>query len=57
MRGDHIVTLVVQVPENLTEEQKKILNEYEATTIVDVRPATDSAGTFSFGDHKRRKKK
>lgn len=57
MRGDHIVTLVVQVPENLTEEQKKILNEYEATTVVDVRPATDSAGTFTFGDHKRRKKK
>lgn len=57
MRGDHIVTLVVQVPENLTEEQKKILNEYEATTLVDVRPAKDSAGTFSFGDHKRRKKK
>ena len=57
MRGDHIVTLVVQVPENLTEEQKKILNEYEATTLVDVRPAKDSAGSFTFGDHKRRKKK
>ena len=56
-RGDHYVTLVVQVPEKLTEEQKKILNQYEQATLVETRPATDSAGPFTFGDHKRRKKK
>lgn len=57
-RGDHYVTLVVQVPEKLTAEQKRILNEYEQATLVETRPATDSVGTsFSFGDHKKRKKK
>lgn len=56
-RGDHFVTLVVQVPENLTEEQKNILNQYEQASLVETRPATDSAGSFTFGDHKRRKKK
>ena len=40
-----------------TEEQKKILNQYEQATLVETRPATDSAGPFTFGDHKRRKKK
>ncbi len=57
VRGDHYVTLIVQVPENLTEEQKNILNQYEQVTQVQTRAATDSSGSFSFGDHKKRKKK
>ncbi|MBQ2803447.1 MAG: molecular chaperone DnaJ, partial [Lachnospiraceae bacterium] len=28
VRGDHYVTLIVQVPDKLTEEQKSILNQY-----------------------------
>ena len=32
-RGDHYVTLVVQVPEKLTEEQKKILNPVSYTHL------------------------
>jgi molecular chaperone DnaJ len=57
VRGDHFVTLVVQVPENLTEEQKKILNQYENASgpAVNARSSTDSAGDFSFGGHKKKK--
>ena len=56
-RGDHYVTLVVQVPDKLTEEQKSILHQYAAVSGVEVRAATDQpAGTGSlFGDHKRKK--
>lgn len=55
VRGDHYVTLVVQVPDKLTEEQKSILNQYANTTAVNARSSTDSAGGFSFGDHKKKK--
>ena len=56
VRGDHYVTLVVQVPENLTEEQKSILNQYEnASGGVNTRSSTDSSGDFSFGGHKKKK--
>lgn len=55
VRGDHYVTLVVQVPDKLTEEQKTILNQYANTTGVNARSSTDSAGGFSFGDHKKKK--
>jgi len=56
-RGDHYVTLVVQVPESLTDEQKSILNQYESTTDsgVNARSTTDSSGDFSFGGHKKKK--
>ena len=57
VRGDHYVTLVVQVPENLTDEQKSILNQYENASgpAVNTRSSTDSAGDFSFGSHKKKK--
>ena len=57
VRGDHYVTLVVQVPENLTDEQKSILNQYESASgpAVNTRSSTDSAGDFSFGGHKKKK--
>lgn len=55
VRGDHYVTLVVQVPDKLTEEQKSILNQYANTTGVNARSSIDSAGSFSFGDHKKKK--
>ena len=54
VRGDHYVTLVVQVPDKLTEEQKSILNQYANTTGVNARSSTDSVGGFSFGDHKKK---
>ena len=57
VRGDHYVTLIVQVPENLSEEQKAILNQYENASgpAVNTRSSTDSAGDFSFGGHKKKK--
>jgi len=57
VRGDHYVTLIVQVPEKLTDEQKNILNQYENASSPQVvaRSSTDSAGGFSFGDHKKKK--
>ena len=57
VRGDHYVTLVVQVPDKLTEEQKSILNQYANTTGVNARSSTDSAsaGGSLFGDHKKKK--
>ncbi len=56
VRGDHYVTLVVQVPENLTDEQKSILSQYEDASApqVKARSSTDSAGGFTFGDHKKK---
>jgi len=55
--GDHYVTLIVQVPDKLTEEQKSILNQYANTTTVNARSSTDAAssGSSLFGDHKKKK--
>jgi len=30
MRGDHYVTLVVQVPDKLSDEQKELLRKFDA---------------------------
>ncbi len=54
VRGDHYVTLVVQVPDKLTEEQKTILNQYDEATGSAARRSVDSSGSFSFGDHKKK---
>ena len=40
VRGDHYVTLVVQVPDNLTDEQKSILNQYAEASTVNARSST-----------------
>ena len=54
-RGDLYVTLVVQVPDKLTEEQKNILNNFDEATGSTARRSTDSAGDFSFSGHKKKK--
>ncbi len=54
VRGDHYVTLVVQVPDKLTEEQKTILNNFDAATGSTARRSTDSSGDFSFSGHKKK---
>lgn len=53
VRGNHYVTLVVQVPDKLTAEQTDILKQYDAATGSTARRSTDSGG-FSFGDHKKK---
>ncbi len=54
VRGDHYVTLVVQVPDKLTEEQKSILNTFDEATGSTARRSIDSSGDFSFGGHKKK---
>ncbi|MDO5156070.1 MAG: molecular chaperone DnaJ [Eubacteriales bacterium] len=54
VRGDHYVTLVVQVPDKLTEEQRSILNNFDEATGSTARRSTDSAGDFSFAGHKKK---
>ena len=45
-----------QIMENLTDEQKSILSQYEDASApqVKARSSTDSAGGFTFGDHKKK---
>ena len=59
IRGDHYVTLVVEVPDKLTKEQKDILNQYDQTVTDSSRRAADAQGdVFSSGlGHKKKKKK
>lgn len=40
VRGDHYITLVVQVPEKLTEGQKEALRTYDKSMIGEVHPET-----------------
>lgn len=54
VRGDHYVTLVVQVPTKLTQEQKNILKQFEASftgEAVDTEPDSESEH-----EHKGKKK-
>lgn len=60
VRGDHYVTLVVQVPESLTSEQKRILGEFRETYGTKETPAQEGgAKSFfqEFTDHKKKRKK
>lgn len=60
VRGDHYVTLVVQVPESLTSEQKKILGEFRETYGTKETTAQEGgAKSFfqEFTDHKKKRKK
>ena len=59
IRGDHYVTLVVEVPDKLTKEQKDILNQYDQTVTDSSRRAADpQVDMFSAGlGHKKKKKK
>ena len=59
VRGDHFVTLVVQVPDKLTEEQKSILSEYDKTiggNAGGARKGFEEGEKPSFGlkDHKKK---
>ncbi|HWT76438.1 MAG TPA: molecular chaperone DnaJ [Mobilitalea sp.] len=50
VRGDHYVTLVVQVPTNLTTEQKDLLKKFDDAMTGKVTPGSDD------GDNKGKKK-
>ena len=48
VRGDHYVTLVVQVPESLTEKQKQALRAYQ-----EAMGETSTEKKGFFGKHKK----
>lgn len=49
VRGDHYVTLVVQVPTKLTSEQKEILEKFDA--------AMNNRGNYETSEHEKEKEK
>ncbi len=53
LRGDHYVTLLVQTPESLTAEQRRILEEFDATLDTRWSAKADKAA----GSEKKSKKK
>ena len=56
IRGDHYVTLVVQVPDKLSHEAKELLKQFDAETGNSLN-ATKDAGDDKGGDGKGKKKK
>ena len=57
VRGDHYVTLVVQVPEHLTNEQKDLLRQFDASVRGDNQSVTTSTGSGSSTSGSEPKKK
>ena len=56
MRGDHYVTLVVQVPEHLSNEQKELLRQFDASLrgeAADTAHSNPSGGSGT--EHKKKK--
>lgn len=56
VRGDHYVTLVVQVPEHLTNEQKDLLRQFDASVRGD-NQAVGTGGSSSTSGSEPKKKK
>ena len=52
VRGDHYVTLIVQVPTRLTSEQKELLQQFDAT----FGGGATEDGSASAGAKKKKKK-
>lgn len=61
IRGDHYVTLVVQVPDNLNAEQKRILSNFRDTFGGKKSTSENEGGVKNifqeFTDHKKKRKK
>ena len=55
VRGDHYVTLVVQVPERLNNEQKELIRQLDAS-LRGEKPSPSSAGTQASGSEHKKKK-
>ena len=55
VRGDHYVTLVVQVPDKLSNEAKELLRQFDAETGNTLNAA--KGGTHDGGETKEKKKK
>lgn len=60
IRGDHYVTLVVQVPEKLSSEAKELLKKFDeltGDTLNAAKRASEEKGTENTGSGKRKRKK
>lgn len=56
VRGDHYVTLVVQVPEKLTNEQKDLLKQFDASLRGEpVEAAEHTSQSAAGSEHKKKK--
>ncbi len=56
VRGDHYVTLVVQVPERLSNEQKELLRQFDASLRGEVADTAHSNPSDGSGtEHKKKK--
>ena len=56
IRGDHYVTLVVQVPERMTEEQKELLRKFDEAMNGGSVKADQTSGTTQNEEPKKKKK-
>ena len=56
IRGDHYVTLVVQVPERMTEEQKELLRKFDEAMNGGSVKADQTSGTAQNEEPKKKKK-
>lgn len=57
VRGDHYVTLVVQVPTKMNSRQKELLKEFDSAMYGDVEAGTEeSAGQEEASESKAKKK-
>ena len=56
IRGDHYVTLVVQVPERMTEEQKDLLRKFDAAMNGGAAASGQASGTAQTEEPKKKKK-
>ncbi len=60
IRGDHYVTLVVQVPEKLSSEAKELLKKFDeltGDTLNAAKRASEEKSTENMGSGKRKRKK
>ena len=56
IRGDHYVTLVVQVPEKMTEEQKDLLRRFDAAMNGETVQSSQTSGNAQNEEPKKKKK-
>ena len=55
IRGDHYVTLVVQVPDKLSHEAKELLKQFDAETDNSLNAAKEASEDKNEGKSKKKK--
>ena len=57
VRGDHYVTLVVQVPDKLSHEAKELLRQFDAVTGDSLNAAKNASGQEQGSENKDGKRR